>query len=155
MGCIFAGGLREESRNSYENWARQLSPFLKKALAFYQHPELYSRSLYIVSNDLGVLDRAAPVWKVLGPRNIELYSINEKGQGAFKNNPAGYVRADLSKYGSLAEFMAYARKLPWMDEGWQSPAVFISHMKQFPAADSLLERTLQPGVVAALVATGA
>ena len=25
--------------------------------------------------------------------------------------------------------MDYARTLPWMDEGWQSPTVFLSHMK--------------------------
>ncbi|MFI5379547.1 MAG: hypothetical protein ACHRHE_09635 [Tepidisphaerales bacterium] len=122
-------GYAEDSRNTYENWAGQLSPFFKKALAFYEHPDRYSRSLYIVSNDLGVLDRTGSVWKVIGPRDIELYSINEKGKDAFKDNPAGYVRADLSKYASLSDFMAYARKLPWMDEGWQSPAVFLSHMK--------------------------
>lgn len=122
-------GYEEDSRNTYENWARQLSPFFHKAIAFYQRPKRYSRSLYIVSNDLGVLERAAAVWEAVGPRDIELYSINEEGPGAFKNNPAGYVRADLGKYRTLTEFMQYARKLPWMDEGWQSPAVFLEHMK--------------------------
>lgn len=122
-------GYTDDSRNSYENWAKQLAPFFKKSLAFYVHPDRYSRSLYIVSNDLGVLDRAGPVWNEIGPRNIEYYSINEKGKGAFKNNPAGYLRTDLSKYANLEQFTAYARGLPWMDEGWQSPAIFLAHMK--------------------------
>lgn len=122
-------GYAEESRNTYEGWAQQLGPFFKKAFAFYQHPERYGRSLYIVSNDPGVLDRAGSAWKAIGPGDIEFYAINEKGKGAFKNDPAGYLRADLCKYGSLQEFMDSAHQLPWMDEGWQSPAVFLSHMK--------------------------
>ena len=44
----------------------------------------YSRAMYIVSNDLGVLDRADSVWSEVGPREIEYYSINEKGKDAFK-----------------------------------------------------------------------
>ena len=122
-------GFADESRNTYENWAKQLAPFFKKALGFYQHPDLYNRSLYIVSNDLSVLARAGLAWDAIGPRNIEFYSINEKGAGAFKNNPEGYVRTDLGKFGSLKEFMDFAHKLPWMDEGWQSPGTFLSHMK--------------------------
>jgi hypothetical protein len=69
------------------------------------------------------------VWDAVGPKEIEYYSINEKGPGAFKNNPAGYIRANLAKYPSLDEFLAHAGKLPWMDEGWQSPEVFLGHMK--------------------------
>jgi hypothetical protein len=122
-------GYADESRNTYEGWAQQLSPFFKKAIGFYKNPDQYSRSMYIVSNDLSVLDRAGSVWEAIGQRQIEYYSINEKGKGAFKNNPAGYVRTDLGKYGSLKEFTEYARTLPWMDEGWQSPGVFLSHMK--------------------------
>jgi hypothetical protein len=122
-------GYAEDSRNTYGSWAKQLAPFFKKALGFYQHPDLYDRSIYIVSNDLSVLTRAGSLWESIGPRNIEFYSINEKGPGAFKDNPAGYSRTDLGKYGSLKEFADYAGQLPWMDEGWQSPEVFLSHMK--------------------------
>ena len=122
-------GYTDDARNNYENWAKQLQPFFKKAQDFYLHPDRYSRSMYIVSNDLGVLDRADSVWSAIGPGEIEYFSINEKGKDAFKNNPAGYVRTDLSKYGTLKEFMVYARELPWMDEGWQSPEIFLSHMK--------------------------
>ena len=37
---------------------------------------------------------------------------------------------DLGKCDSLENFLAYAGKLPWMDEGWQSAEVFLAHMKQ-------------------------
>lgn len=121
-------GYSDHSQDNYESWGKQLQPFFQKALAFYRQPERYSRSLYIVSNDLGVLERAEAVWGEIGPQNIEYYSINEKGKNAFKNNPAGYTRTDLNKYGTLKEFLAYARELPWMDEGWQSPEIFLSHM---------------------------
>lgn len=122
-------GFTDESRNNYPSWAKQLSPFFQKAIAFYEHADRYNRSLYVVSNDMSVLDRAGSVWKSVGPQDIEFYSINEKGPGAFKNNPDGYVRTDLAKYNSPQDFLQYAARLPWMDEGWQSPQVFLSHMK--------------------------
>jgi len=123
-------GYKEEERNTYENFAKQLGPFFRKALGFYKQPDRYNRSLYIVSNDLSVLSRAGPVWEAIGPRHIEYYSVNEKGKGAFKNNPEGYVRTDLGKFAGLKEFVDFATPLPWMDEGWQSPQVFLSHMKE-------------------------
>ncbi len=123
-------GYADDARNNYEGWAQQLAPFFQKALAFYRDPSRYSRDLYVVSNDLSVLDRAAPAWQELGPSHIEYFSINEQGRGAFKNNPAGYTRADLTAHGDRAQFFRYASALPWMDEGWQSPAVFLAHMKE-------------------------
>jgi hypothetical protein len=123
-------GYRDEAKNTYEGWARQLAPFFRKAAAFYDGTTSYGRGLYLVSNDLGCLERGRPIWDAVGAKEIELYSINEKGPGAFRDNAAGYVRARLDGYASLDEFLAYARKLPWMDEGWQSPEVFLEHMKQ-------------------------
>jgi hypothetical protein len=123
-------GYPEEAQNTYEGWAKQLAPFFQKTRAFYGGTTSYGRGLYLVSNDLSCLARSRPVWKALGPRGIEYYAINEKGPGAFKNNPAGYVRADMSQYASLDEFLAYAGRLPWMDEGWQSADVFLAHMRQ-------------------------
>ena len=123
-------GYRDEAKNTYEGWAKQLASFFKKALAFYDGTASYGRGLYLVSNDIGCLARSRPVWDAVGPQEIEFYSINEKGPGAFKNNPAGYARANLAKYPSLDDFLAHARKLAWMDEGWQSPEVFLAHMKQ-------------------------
>ena len=38
--------------------------------------------------------------------------------------------ADLTKFRSLDDFLAYAGKLPWMDEGWQSAEVFLGHMQK-------------------------
>jgi hypothetical protein len=123
-------GYQEDGKNTYEGWAEQLAPFFRKALAFYNGKTSYGRGLYLVSNDLSCLARSKAVWKAVGPREIEYYSINEKGPGAFKNNPAGYVRADLTKYPSADEFLTYAGRLPWMDEGWQSADVFLTHMRQ-------------------------
>ena len=39
------------------------------------------------------------------------------------------MRAPLEKYRSPEEFLAYAKTLPWMDEGWQSSKVFLEHMR--------------------------
>ena len=122
-------GYEDDGKNTYQGFAEQLLPFFKKAIAFHEGKACYGRGLYLVSNDLGCLARARPVWDAVGPKEIEYYSINEKGPGAFKDNPAGYLRANLEKYASLDEFLAFAGKLPWMDEGWQSPQVFLSHMK--------------------------
>jgi hypothetical protein len=123
-------GFGEPASNNYAAWGGQLSRFFKKATAFHRGEATYGRGLYLVSNDLGLLERAKPVWDAVGPAQIELYAINEKGPGAFKDNPAGYQRVNLEKYDSLAAFMAYARTLPWMDEGWQSGDVFVRHMAQ-------------------------
>jgi hypothetical protein len=123
-------GYQDDRNNSYNGWAEQLAPFLRKAKAFYDGTTSYGRGLYLVSNDMSCLARSKPVWDAVGPEQIEFFSINEKGPGAYKNNPAGYLRVDLVKYGSLEEFLAYAGKLPWMDEGWQSADVFLGHMKE-------------------------
>jgi hypothetical protein len=122
-------GLKEEGRNTYEGWAEQVRPFFRKAIAFYSGKVAYGRGLYLVSNDIGCLARSRPVWDAVGPKEIEYYSINEKGPDAFKDNPAGYIRADLERHATLDGFLAYAGKLPWMGEGWQSPEVFLGHMK--------------------------
>jgi len=123
-------GYQDETKNTYEGWAKQLAPFFKKAIAFYDGTTTYGRGLYLVSNDLSCLARSRPVCNAVGLQEIEFYSINEKGPGVFKNDPAGYVRANLTDYASLDSFLAYAGKLPWMDEGWQSPEIFLTHMRQ-------------------------
>jgi hypothetical protein len=123
-------GYAEPAKNNYAGWASQLARFFKKATAFHRGEVNYGRGLYLVSNDLGLLERGKPVWDAVGAAQIEFYAINEKGPGSFKNNPAGYQRANLEKYGSLEAFMAYARTLPWMDEGWQSSETFVRHMAQ-------------------------
>ena len=123
-------GYAEPTKNTYAGWAVQLDRFFKKASAFHRGGVSYGRGLYLVSNDLGLLERAKPVWDAVGAAQIEFYAINEKGLGAFKDNPAGYQRAELGKYASLEAFVAYAQTLPWMDEGWQSSEVFVRHMAQ-------------------------
>jgi hypothetical protein len=123
-------GYADPARNNYAGWAAQLDRFFKKATAFHRGEAKYGHGLYLVSNDLGLLERGKPVWEAVGAAQIEFYAINEKGPGAFKNNPAGYQRVKLEKYDSLETFMNYARTLPWMDEGWQSSEVFVGHMAQ-------------------------
>ena len=125
-------GYGDPKRDDYPHWADQLRPFFTKALAFYSGKTKYDQSFYLVSNDLSLLMRAELVYKTLGPKKIDYYSINTKGPGAFKNNPAGYVRVQLEKYRSLEDFLAFAGnkdKVWWMDEGWQSPKIFAEHMK--------------------------
>ena len=123
-------GYAEPAKNNYAGWAAQLARFFKKATAFHRGEVDYGRGLYLISNDLGLLERAKPVWDAVGASQIEFYAINEKGPGSFKDNPAGYQRANLGKYDSLEAFLTYARPLPWMDEGWQSSEVFVGHMAQ-------------------------
>jgi hypothetical protein len=122
-------GYQDDAKNTYENWAKQLTPFFQKTAAFYGGTTSYGRGLYLVSNDLSLLQRAKPVWDAVGPKQIEFYAVNEKGKGAYKNNPAGYIRVPLEQYPSLETFLEYAGKLPWMDEGWQSADTFLGHMK--------------------------
>jgi hypothetical protein len=124
-------GYAEPAKNNYPGWAAQLDRFFKKATAFHRGEVKYGRGLYLVSNDLGLLERGKPAWDAVGAAQIEYYAINEKGPGFFKDNPAGYQRAKLEKYDSLDAFMTYARTLPWMDEGWQSSDVFVRHMAEF------------------------
>ena len=123
-------GFQEASKNNYPGWADQLRPFFKKATAFHQGAVQYGHGLYLVSNDLGLMARAKPAWEKVGPGQIEFFAVNDKGPGAFKDNPAGYRRASLEKYPTLEAFLDYAKPLPWMDEGWQSAETFISHMSQ-------------------------
>ena len=123
-------GFADPGKNNYAGWAGQLERFFKKATAFHKGEVAYGRGLYLVSNDLGLLERAKPAWDAVGAAQIEFYAINEKGPGAFKNNPAGYQRVNLEKCSSLEGFLAYARTLPWMDEGWQSGEVFLRHMAE-------------------------
>jgi hypothetical protein len=123
-------GYQDATKDNYQGWAAQLLPFFKKAVLFHRGGACYGRGLYLVSNDVGCLARSSRVWDAVGPKEIEFYSINEKGPGAFKNNPAGYLRANLEKHASLPDFLAYAGKLPWMDEGWQSADIFLAHMQQ-------------------------
>lgn len=121
-------GFQDAGKNNYPGWAGQLDGFLKKAAAFHKRTVQYGRGLYLVSNDLGLLARSQPVWDAAGPGQIEYYAINEKGPGAYKKNPAGYQRANLEKFASLEAFLAYAKPLPWMDEGWQSAEIFLRDM---------------------------
>jgi hypothetical protein len=123
-------GFQKDSQNTYESWGRQMFTFLKKAAAYHSGAFTYGRGLYLVSNDSSLLERARPVWNAVGPEQIEFYSVNESGPGVFKNNPDGYRRVSLEKYPTLDAFLTHARGLPWMDEGWQSAAVFLKHMAQ-------------------------
>ncbi|MBN2506591.1 MAG: hypothetical protein JXQ71_07845 [Verrucomicrobia bacterium] len=127
-GAFLPVGFVEAERNDYRGWAAQLGPFLKKATAFHQGAVKYDRGFYLVSNDLGLLARSRPVWNAVGPGQIEFFAVNDKGPGAFKNNPAGYQRAPLERFESLDAFLAYAKDLPWMDEGWQAADLFLRDM---------------------------
>jgi hypothetical protein len=123
-------GFQDAGQNGYGDHARQLHGFFQKATAFHRGSVQYGRGLYLVSNDLGLMARSQPAWDAVGPGKIEFYAVNDKGPGAFKDNPAGYQRAKLESYTSLDAFLAYARTRPWMDEGWQSAGLFLKDMGQ-------------------------
>lgn len=121
-------GLGDPSRDTYDRWGEQLKPFLRKALVFYENPGSFYRNLYHVGNDLNMIAEAGTVWDEMGPESIDYYAINTLGEGMCDGNDDCYLRAPLEAYASLDDFLAYARTLPWMGEGWQSPAVFLGHM---------------------------
>jgi hypothetical protein len=121
-------GFSGTTRNNYARWGEQLRGFLRKTLAFYADPSAFARDLYHVGNDLNLIAQVGTVWDEVGPEHIDYYAINTLGEGACIDNPACYVRAPLEDFDSLEAFVAYARTLPWMDEGWQDPEVFLSHM---------------------------
>jgi hypothetical protein len=114
--------------NSYDDWVEQLRPFFSKALAYYQDSGAYYPNLYHVGNDLNMVAELDSVWAAIGPEKIDYYAINTLGEGQCIDNPACYQRAPLENYASLADFLSYARTLPWMNEGWQNPQVFLSHL---------------------------
>ena len=143
MGGLPARRLPGRRREYLQNWAEQLAPFFKKTAAFYDGSTTYGRGMYLLSNDASLLVRAKPVWDAIGPKEIEFYSINEKGKDAYKNNPAGYVRVNLEKFATLQAFMNYNAKLFWMDEGWQSPKIFPPAHEPIAAADRVVERPFQ------------
>lgn len=118
--------------NNHGDWAEQLRPFFYKALEYYQDPGAYCPNLYHVGNDLKMVAEFGAVWDAIGPEKIDYYAINTLGEDQCINNPACYLRAPLENYASLDDFLAYARTLPWMNEGWQSPQVFLSHMNNNP-----------------------
>ena len=93
--------------------------------------------------------RAKPVWDAVGPKEIEFYSINEKGKDAYKNNPAGYIRVDLEKYPSLEAFLDYAGKTPsgWTRAG-NPPRDLSQPHEPVAAAVRLVERPFQPWNIA-------
>jgi hypothetical protein len=76
-------GYAEPAKNNYAGWAGQLDRFFKKATAFHRGEVKYGRGLYLVSNDLGLLERGKPAWDAVGAAQIEFYAINEKGPGSF------------------------------------------------------------------------
>jgi hypothetical protein len=92
------------------------------------NPAAFERNLYHVGNDLNMIAEVGTVWDEVGPLAIDYDAINTLGEGLCADNPDCYVRAPLEDYASLEAFLAYARTLPWMGEGWQSPAAFLSHL---------------------------
>ncbi len=132
-------GHNTKGRNNYDGWAEQLKPFFKKVLNFYKNPSSFGRALYLVSNDLNDPAQLEPVWKAVGPKNIDFYAINESAKDDNgKKPPRGgndlmggkYVRAPMEKYDSLKAFLEYAKKLPKIGEGWQKSDVFLRHMNE-------------------------
>jgi hypothetical protein len=121
-------GTGDAAWDTYEGWGEQLKPFLRKTLIFYADPAAFERNLYHVGNDLNMIAEAGTVWDEVGPLAIDYYAINTLGEGLCADNPDCYVRAPLEDYAGLEDFLAYALTLPWMGEGWQSSAVFLSHL---------------------------
>ncbi len=131
-------GLADTTRDSYEAWALQLSPFFHKAIDYYTHRPTPARRLYKVSNQLWNL---GPAWAYYGPERIDFYATNplEKGSVApgtpaeqFCRLPAeeAYARAPMERFPTWEDFQAWYGQREWMGEGWQKDTIFLQHMNE-------------------------
>ena len=131
-------GLADPAANSYEAWARQLSPFLRKAIDYHTRRPQPPRRLYKVSNQLWDL---AAAWTYYGPQRIDFYATNPLDKGTvavetpadkFCPLPAeqAYVRSPMERFASWEEFETWYRQHEWMGEGWQKDAIYLEHMNR-------------------------
>ena len=131
-------GLTDATQNNYEAWARQLSPFLRKAIAYHSQRAAPAKRLYKVSNQLWNLE---PAWAYYGPTRIDFYATNPLAKGSVApGTPAeqycilpadqAYTRTPTEQFTSWDAFEAWYRQHEWMGEGWQKDAIFLEHMNQ-------------------------
>jgi hypothetical protein len=129
-------GLADAAQNSYESWARQLTPFLRKAIEYHTRRPAPARRMYEVSNQLWNL---AAAWAYYGPERIDFYATNplEKGTIApgtpaeqYCTLPAeqAYTRSPMERFTSWDAFQTWYNGHEWMGEGWQKDTIFLEHM---------------------------
>jgi hypothetical protein len=131
-------GLGDSARDHHAEWARQLTPFLHKAIAFHRGATPVPRRLYKVSNQLWDL---APAWRHYGPARIDFHAVNPLAKGKVPpGTPAerfcplppeqAYVRAPLQRFASYEEFAAWYGDHEWMGEGWQQGSILLAHLNE-------------------------
>ena len=129
-------GLADPAANSYEAWARQLLPFLRKAIDYHTRRPPPPRRLYKVSNQLWNL---AAAWDYYGPQRIDFYATNPFNKGTVAaGTPAeqfcplpveqAYARSPTEQFASWEAFETWYRQHEWMGEGWQKDTIFLDHM---------------------------
>ncbi|MFH1451218.1 MAG: PKD domain-containing protein [bacterium] len=132
-------GFSDISQNTYQNYADQLKPFLRKVIRFYKGQLVYSDKVYKVSNQLWDITE---IWDYYGPTNIDFYSVNSYYSKADKPDgccyagdycysqfgEACYSRAPLEQYGHFQDFWNYYQTRAWMGEDWQLASVYKKHM---------------------------
>ena len=120
-----------DTGNTYTAYANQLRPYLQKLVSFYRLGLPSNGKHYFVSNDIG--DDYATTWDTFGPTNLDFYGKpgpnGETGPACISGSTNHcYKRWPTETYASSTAFIDAYRASPWVDEGWQTPSIFMGHM---------------------------
>jgi hypothetical protein len=120
-----------DSGNTYTAFANQLRPYLQKLLTFYRLGYPSNGKHYFVSNDIGT--DYPTNWATFGPTKLDFYGKpgpnGEVGAACIQgSNNLCYVRWPTETYANAQAFIDAYKASPWVDEGWQTPSIFTTHM---------------------------
>jgi hypothetical protein len=116
--------------NVYSEYANQVRPYLQKVIRFYNHQIANNGRYYFVAPDPG--ETFDITWDAFTKYNIDYYGKpgpnGETGTACLTaNGNVCYQRWPIETFLDPISFINTVRAL-WVDEGWQDPAIFLSHM---------------------------
>jgi hypothetical protein len=126
--------------NTYTRFGEQLTPYLRKVIAYYKHGAAHNDRYYLVANGHG--EEFEQMWDSFSPQQIDFYGKpgpqNETGSACVVNGQnLCYVRWPLESFSSYSSFYSAYHSLPWVGEGWQQASIFTDHMNSrlYPAVE--------------------
>jgi hypothetical protein len=119
------------TQNTYADFATQLRPYLQKLGRYHAGQVSSNGRFYGVSNDKG--ERFELTWSAFGSQKIDFYGKpgpnGEVGSACIVGSQnLCYVRWPTETYPDYPSFEAAYAAQPWVDEGWQTDTIFLSHM---------------------------
>jgi hypothetical protein len=119
------------TQNTYPDFANQLRPYLNKLIRYYSGQITSNGRFYGVSNDKG--ERFDLTFTAFGNQKIDFYGKpgpnGEVGSACLAGTQnLCYVRWPVETYPDYASFDAAYQAAGWVDEGWQTDTIFLSHM---------------------------